>query len=156
MHSKLDAASKASHAGASVVIAQATRAQVIRDIVSGADVGTLVPRRIPLRARQHWIAYTLRPRGTVLIDAGAEKAISGGKSSLLPVGVVGVRGEFNVGDAVRLVGLGGNEIGRGLTRLGALDVSRAAGKQLAELELSFGGDASDIVVVHKDDLVIAG
>jgi glutamate 5-kinase len=156
IQSKLDAAYKASHAGASVVIAQASRPSVIRDIVSGGDVGTLIPRRTPLRARQHWIAYTLRPRGTVLIDAGAEKALSGGKSSLLPVGVVGVRGEFNAGDAVRLVGLGGNEIGRGLTRLGALDVSRAAGKQLAELELAFGGDAKELVVVHKDDLVLAG
>jgi len=63
--------------------------------------------------------------------------------------------EFNAGDAVKLVGAGGNEIGRGLTRLGALDVSRAAGKQAAELELLFGGDAKELVIVHKDDLVLA-
>jgi glutamate 5-kinase len=56
---------------------------------------------------------------------------------------------------VKLVGAAGNEIGRGLTRLGALDVSRAAGKQLAELELAFGDDANELVVVHKDDLVLA-
>ena len=155
IHSKLDAANKACHSGTSVVIASASRANVIADIVSGADVGTLVPRRTALRARQHWIAYTLRPRGTVLVDAGAEKALSGGKSSLLPVGVLGVRGEFNAGDAVKLVGASGNEIGRGLTRLGALDVSRAAGKQAAELELAFGGDAKELVIVHKDDLVLA-
>ncbi len=156
IQSKLDAANKACHSGASVVIAAASRPGVIRDILSGLDVGTLVPRRAALRARHHWIAYTLRPRGTVLVDAGAEKALRGGKSSLLPVGVVGVRGEFNVGDAVRLVGPGGDEIGRGLTRLGALDVSRAAGKQLDELELAFGGNAKELVVVHKDDLVVAG
>ncbi|HXK19409.1 MAG TPA: glutamate 5-kinase, partial [Polyangiaceae bacterium] len=155
MQSKLDAANKACHSGASVVIAPASRPHVIRDIVSGADVGTLVPRRTALRARQHWIAYTLRPRGTVLVDAGAEKALRGGKSSLLPVGVLGVRGEFNVGDAVKLVGATGNEIGRGLTRLGALDVSRAAGKQATELELAFGGNAKELVIVHKDDLVLA-
>jgi glutamate 5-kinase len=155
IQSKLDAANKVCHSGASVVIAAASRANVIRDIVSGADVGTLVPRRSPLKARQHWIAYTLRPRGTVLVDSGAEKALRGGKSSLLPVGVLGVRGEFNVGDAVRLVGASGGEIGRGLTRLGALDVSRAAGKQLPELQLAFGGDAKELVVVHKDDLVLS-
>ncbi len=154
--SKLDAAYKACHSGASVVIAHASRPSVIKDILMGDDVGTLVPRRAALRARHHWIAYTLRPRGTVLVDAGAEKALQGGKSSLLPVGVVGVRGEFNAGDAVRLVGLSGNEIGRGLTRLGALDVSRAAGKQLAELSLAFGEGAKELVVVHKDDLVVAG
>jgi glutamate 5-kinase len=156
IQSKLDAANKACHSGASVVIAAASRPGVIRDIVSGLDVGTLVPRRAALGARHHWIAYTLRPRGTVLVDAGAEKALRGGKSSLLPVGVVGVRGEFNVGDAVRLVGPNGEEIGRGLTRLGALDVSRAAGKRLEELELAFGGNAKELVVVHKDDLVLAG
>lgn len=155
IQSKLDAAYKASHSGASVVIADAARPSVIRDVLAGADVGTLVPRRAPLRARHHWIAYTLRPRGTVLVDAGAEKALRGGKSSLLPIGVLGVRGEFNAGDAVRLVGPAGDEIGRGLTRLGALDVSRAAGKALAELELAFGVNAKEIVVVHKDDLVIA-
>src|SRR6185503_9976565 len=155
IHSKLDAANKACHSGASVVIASAARPNVIRDIVAGADVGTLVPRRAALRARQHWIAYTLRPRGTVLIDAGAEKALRGGKSSLLPVGVVGIRGEFNVGDAVKLVGPSGNEIGRGLTRLGALDVARAAGKPLSDLELAFPGDAKELVVVHKDDLVLS-
>jgi glutamate 5-kinase len=114
-----------------------------------------VPRRSALRARQHWIAYTLRPRGTVLVDAGAEKALQAGKSSLLPVGVVGIRGEFNAGDAVKLVGMGGNEIGRGLTRLGALDLSRAAGKALAELELAFGTNAKELVVVHKDDFVLS-
>ncbi len=157
IHSKLDAAHKACHSGASVVIAAASRPDVLKDILAGADVGTLVPRRSPLKARQHWIAYTLRPRGTVLIDAGAEKALSAGKSSLLPVGVAGVRGEFNAGDAVRLVGLSGNEIGRGLTRLGALDVSRAAGKQQEELALLFGGgaDAKELLVVHKDDLVLS-
>lgn len=156
IHSKLNAAYKASHSGASVVIASASRPSVIRDVVSGADVGTLVPRRTALRARHHWIAYTLRPRGTVLVDSGAEKALRGGKSSLLPVGVLGARGEFNAGDAVRLVGPTGAEIGRGLTRLGALDVCRAAGKQAAELALTFGGDTKELVVVHKDDLVLAG
>jgi glutamate 5-kinase len=155
IHSKLDAANKACHSGASVVIAAASQPNVIRDIVAGADVGTLVPRRAALRARQHWIAYTLRPRGTVLVDVGAEKALRGGKSGLLPVGVLGVRGEFNAGDAVKLVTIDGREIGRGLSRLGALDVSRAAGKQLTELELSFGGDAAELVVVHKDDLVLS-
>jgi glutamate 5-kinase len=153
--SKLDAANKACHSGASVVIAQASRPNVIRDIVAGGDVGTLVARRTPLRARQHWIAYTLRPRGAVLVDSGAEKALRGGKSSLLPVGVLGVRGEFNVGDAVKLIGPNGNEIGRGLTRLGALDVSRVAGKPLPELSLTFPDNAKDLVVVHKDDLVLS-
>jgi glutamate 5-kinase len=155
MTSKLDAATKASRAGASVVIAPALRSDVITDVVAGKDVGTLVlPHPVTLRARQHWIMYTLRPRGDVLLDDGAARALSVGKSSLLPVGVLGVRGEFHAGDAVRLVTASGNEIGRGLSRLSSIDVARAARKKGPDLDMVFGRDVGDQVVVHKDDLVV--
>jgi glutamate 5-kinase len=155
MESKLDAARKACRAGASVVIAPASRPTVLTEILRGDDVGTLFPAGAEaLRARKHWIAYTLRPRGTLLLDAGAVAAIRGGKSSLLPIGVLGLRGQFNPGDSVRIVSLDGDEVGRGLTRLGALDLARAAGKKGKDLELLFGAGATDLVVVHKDDLVI--
>jgi glutamate 5-kinase len=155
MSSKLDAARKASRAGASVVIAQAAREDVIVDVVAGKDVGTLIlPHPTTLRARQHWIMYTLRPRGDVLVDDGAAKALSVGKSSLLPVGVLGVRGDFRVGDAVRLVTAGGDEIGRGLARLSSLEVARAARKKGEELDAVFGRSSRDEVVVHRDDLVV--
>jgi len=155
MASKLDAANKARRSGASVVIAP-SRPGVIRDLMAGSDVGTLFPRLgEPLRARKHWIAYTLRPRGTLILDAGAVQALKSGKSSLLPVGVVGVRGEFHPGDSVSLVAADGAEVGRGLTRLGALDVARAAGKRGADLDLLFGDEGATLVVVHRDDLVLA-
>lgn len=154
IHSKIDAARKACRSGATVVIAPATRDGVLRDIFAGADVGTLFPRTgNALRARKHWIAFTLRPRGAVLLDDGAARAVLAGKSSLLPVGVLGVRGQFNPGDSVRLLGRDGTEVGRGLTRLGALDIARAAGKKGHELEDLFGTNGADLVVVHKDDLV---
>jgi glutamate 5-kinase len=155
MASKVDAARKASRSGASVVIAPATRANVITEILAGDDVGTLFPPLgEPLRARKHWIAFTLRPCGTLLLDEGAAKAIKSGKNSLLPVGVLGVRGQFNPGDAVRLVGIDGTELGRGLTRVGALDAARSAGRKGEELDQLFGTSAKDLVVVHKDDLVV--
>lgn len=66
----------------------------------------------------------------------------------------GVCGEFNPGDAVRLVGPDGAEVGRGLTRLGVLDAARSAGKRGEQLEHLFG--VEDVVVVHKDDLVVVG
>lgn len=155
MTSKLDAARKASRAGASVVIAPALRTDVITDVIAGKDVGTLVlPHPTTLRARQHWIMYTLRPRGEVLLDEGAARALSVGKSSLLPVGVLGVRGDFHAGDAVRLVTAAGTEVGRGLSRLSSVDVARAARKKGADLDEVFGRDCGDQVVVHKDDLVV--
>ena len=156
MASKVDAARKATRSGAQVVIAPATRPNVLNEIVAGEDVGTLFPRvGLPLKARKHWIAFTLRPKGTLFLDAGAVRIMREGKSSLLPVGVVGVSGEFNAGDAVRLVGLDGTEVARGLTRLGTADVARAAGRKGEALQASFGDTASELVIVHKDDLVLS-
>jgi glutamate 5-kinase len=155
MASKLDAARKASRSGASVVIAPAGSENVLAEVLDGKDIGTLFPCvGPPLKARKHWIMFTLRPRGALLLDDGAVQVMRGGKASLLPIGVLGVRGQFNPGDSVRLVAPDGSEVGRGLTRLGALDVARAAGKKGGELELLFGAGGADLVIVHKDDLVI--
>jgi glutamate 5-kinase len=154
MASKVNAARKGARSGASVVIASARKPMTITQVLSGADIGTLIPvSPRALRARKHWIAYTLRPKGTVLLDAGAVKVVSGGKSSLLPVGVLGVRGDFHAGDAVSLVDSEGREIGRGLARLGSAEVARSAGKKGESLEQLFGDRAKDMLVVHKDDLV---
>lgn len=156
IQSKVDAARKAARSGAAVVIASAREPDVLLRALDGKDVGTFVaPHASALRARQHWIAFTLRPRGTVVIDAGAAAALRAGRSSLLPVGVVGVRGQFSPGDAVLLVDPRGVEVARGLTRLGAMDVARSAGKKRADLGRLFGGAAADWLVVHKDDLVVA-
>ncbi len=155
IQSKMDAAWKATRAGAAAVIAPASQPGVLRSLLAGADLGTLfAPAGSSLRARKHWIAYTLRPRGTILLDRGAAQAVRGGRSSLLPVGVLGVRGLFGPGDAVRLLDVEGQELGRGLTRLGSLDVARAAGVPRGGLRPLFGTD--DVVVVHRDDLVLAG
>ncbi len=155
MASKLDAAHKATMSGATVVIASALRERVLGDVLAGKDVGTLFPARgDALRARKHWIAFTLKPRGAILVDEGAARAVTTGTNSLLPVGVAGIRGQFHAGDSVQICGPDGREIGRGLSRLGAMDVARAAGKKGAELEMLFGTQGRDVVIVHKDDLVL--
>ncbi|MBX3185197.1 MAG: glutamate 5-kinase [Polyangiaceae bacterium] len=159
--SKVDAARKASRTGAWVVIASASEPDVIPRLLAGDDVGTLVhPKEGALRARQHWIAYTLRPRGAVVVDHGAAEVLLAGKSSLLPVGVLGVRGAFNAGDAVLVVDPNGQEVGRGLAHLGAMEVARIAGRRRSDLELLFGHShgghgGRELVVVHRDDLVLS-
>lgn len=153
--SKIDAAMKASRAGATVVVAPASRAGVVMDVLAGRDVGTLFPRHdVALRARHHWIMYTLRPQGEVLLDEGAARAVGTGRTSLLPVGVLGVRGHFRPGDAIRLVTPDGKEVGRGLARLGSADVALAAGKKGEALAALLGEAAAGAVVVHRDDLVV--
>jgi glutamate 5-kinase len=142
-------------AGASVVVADARQPGTIGKILAGDDVGTLfVPYAQRIQARKHWIAFTLRPRGAILLDRGAVDAVVERGTSVLPVGVLGVRGEFGPGDAVTLVAPDGREIGRGLARLGASEAAAIAGKKGEDLATLRGSD-EDIVVVHRDDLVLA-
>jgi glutamate 5-kinase len=154
MESKLEAARRAALRGLPVVIADARDASVLEQVMSGADVGTLVmPKGSPLASRKHWIAYTLKPRGSVLVDAGAAHAMRARQSSLLPIGVVGVRGDFAQGDPVSIVGPDGSEVARGLTRYAMPDVARLAGARATEIEARLGHYAGD-AVVHRDDLVV--
>jgi len=152
--SKVEAARKACRSGAHAVVAQAHAPHILQRIVDGEDVGTLFePRGNALKARKHWIAFTLRPRGAIVVDPGAMLALQSGKKSLLPIGVLGVRGQFDPGDAVRVIGPGGEDIARGLSRLSSLEVARIAGA-LRDAQVPLDpADAPD-VVVHKDDLVL--
>ncbi len=150
MASKVEAARRATLIGADVVVADARAPGVVDLILRGDDVGTVFvasPRK--LSARRYWIAFTLRPRGTIVLDAGAAEAVRSKGRSILPVGIVGVRGDFRAGDAVRIVNHDGKEIGRGLARAGVLDAARLAGKAPDSEEK---GDAE--VLVHRDDLAV--
>jgi glutamate 5-kinase len=144
MASKVEAARRATLAGAHAVIANAREADVLYKIASGEDVGTLfVPSGQRLNARRYWIAFTLRPRGDVVVDRGAAEAVRSKNKSVLTVGILGVRGDFRAGDAVRVLGPEGVEVGRGLARYDANDTARIAGKRV-----------DDAVVVHRDELVV--
>ncbi|MBX3247022.1 MAG: glutamate 5-kinase [Myxococcales bacterium] len=157
MASKVEAARRATLRGVPVLIASVERpdgADTLTRIVAGDDVGTLfLPQGARLPSRKHWIAYTLRPRGEILVDAGAEAALKSGKASLLPAGVIGVRGDFEPGDAVRVLTVAGTELARGLARYATLDVARLAGAKREHVEARLGRPGSG-VIVHRDDLVL--
>ena len=149
MRSKLEAAHRATLAGADVVIAAAHTPQVIQRVLAGEDIGTLLPGRgRRLRTRKHWIAYTLRPNGAAIVDAGAAQAISEEGRSVLCVGVLGIRGDFEVGDAITIADANGNTLARGLTRLSASDAARLASQR------DHGARAP--ILIHRDDLVVLG
>ncbi|MDB4985370.1 MAG: Glutamate 5-kinase [Myxococcaceae bacterium] len=154
MESKLDAAHRASRGGLPVVIADARSPTILEDVLAGRDVGTLVlPDGSPLASRKHWIAYALKPRGSILIDAGAVRALVERQSSLLPAGVVGVTGDFAQGEAVSVLAPDGSEVARGLSRYGKHEVLRLAGARATEIIERIGHYAGD-AVVHRDDLVL--
>jgi glutamate 5-kinase len=150
MASKIEAARRATLAGANVVVADARAEGIVEAVLAGEDVGTLfVAAAKRLTAKKHWIAFTLRPRGEVVLDRGAADAVRAKGCSVLPVGVLGVRGDFRAGDAVRVLDPDGHEIGRGLARYPAVEAVIVAGKPGTELQ-----DAEHAVLVHRDELVV--
>lgn len=154
MGSKLEAARRAARRGVPVAIADARDPAVLARVLGGEDVGTLVaPQGARLAARKHWIAYTLRPRGDLVLDEGAAEAIRHGGRSLLPAGIVGVRGHFAPGDLVVLRDPAGAEVARGLTRYGTEDAAKLAGARTGEIQSRLGYHGGD-EVVHRDDLVV--
>ena len=154
MKSKLDASRRATKHGVPVVIANADERQLLASLLRGEDVGTLVlPHGAKLASRKHWIAYTLKPKGDILLDRGAAEALAG-SASLLAAGVLAVRGDFDAGDLARLIGPDGHEIGRGLTRYDTSDVARLAGASGDGVAQRLGRSGSPIIV-HRDDLVLA-
>lgn len=154
MQSKVEAARRATLYGLPVAIGPAASAGFLDALMRGQDVGTLLlPHGSPLPSRKHWIAYTLKPRGRIVVDAGARRALEKRNSSLLPAGVVSVTGSFNVGDAVSIVSEDGTELARGLARYGAADVKLLAGGHSQQILERIGSHAGD-EIVHRDDIVL--
>jgi glutamate 5-kinase len=155
MASKLAAAAKAAAAGIPTVIADGAHAGVLAAVFdAGVEIGTLVlPDGDRLGRRKHWIAYTLKPAGTLHVDEGAERALARGGRSLLPSGVASVEGGFGVGDCVRCVGPSGREFARGLVNYTAAEMEKIKGVHTREIEQLLGYKGSD-EVIHRDDLTL--
>jgi glutamate 5-kinase len=154
MVSKVQAARIAGRSGVPTVVAEGRRPDVVRAVLGGADLGTLfLPSDERLASRKHWIAYGLRPAGTLVVDAGARAALVDKRKSLLPSGIRAVTGAFAAGDAVSVVGEDGRELARGLASYAADEVERIRGRHSAEIELVLGYKNLD-EVIHRDDLVV--
>jgi glutamate 5-kinase len=152
MASKVEAARRATLAGANVVVADARDPNALDDVLAGKDVGTLfVAANERLNAKKYWIAFTLRPRGDLILDAGAARVVRAKGKSVLSVGVLGVRGDFRAGDAVRLLDPEGREIARGLARCSVGDAARVAGRRREELSEELTELAT---LVHAGELVV--
>ena len=158
MITKLEAAQKAALSGAATVIANGRKRNTLMRIAAGEAEGTLFlagPPETRLGSRKHWLAFTARPRGDLLIDEGAATALRERGRSLLPAGVSGVRGEFGIGDVVRCVDPGGREVARGLVAYSAAEVARICGLPTRQI-VPVLGYSNGSEVIHRDDLVVVG
>ncbi len=155
MSSKLRAAEIATGAGEAVVIANGNRPNVLADIISGREVGTLfVPGKgRKMSARKRWIGFGARAKGKLYLDAGAAEALSKHGKSLLPSGIKRVEGNFSRGDIVTLVNADGSELGRGLANYDAEATTRIKGCKTSEIA-SMLGTRPYREVVHRDNMVI--
>lgn len=156
MRSKLEAVCNATGAGIETVIAGGRVENVLTDLCGGRKAGTrFAPLAVKMRARKRWIAYGTRPRGEIMIDAGAVRALVEKKRSLLPSGVTGFSGKFKQGDIVDILGPEGSRVARGLTNYTSVEISKIKGKRTDRIEKELGYKDYD-EVVHRDNLVLSG
>ncbi|MGA7619802.1 PUA domain-containing protein, partial [Candidatus Binatus sp.] len=118
------------------------------------EAGTLImPAGVRLKSRKHWIAFALRPAGSIAVDKGAADALCNRGRSLLPSGVREVRGDFGGGDCVSLLDPDGVEFGRGLVNYPASDVLKVAGRRSTEIPALLGYKVAD-EIIHRDNFVL--
>ncbi|WP_336407815.1 glutamate 5-kinase [Gallaecimonas kandeliae] len=156
MATKLQAADLARRAGTAVVIASGHAPDVITRLAAGERVGTrFAPLEDALVSRKQWILAGPPPAGSLALDLGAVKALVDKGASLLPKGIVAVKGDFERGDAVSLLGPDGAKLGVGLARYNAAELKAIAGVHSDAISMALGFDRGD-VAVHRDDLVLLG
>jgi glutamate 5-kinase len=153
MITKLMAGRIAAGAGCRMAIASGRRPHPLRALDDGAARATwFAPTAAPRSAWKSFVAGGLAPSGSLMIDAGALRALAAG-ASLLPAGVRAVSGAFARGDAVRVLAPDGAEVARGLANYAAADAQRIAGKRSTEIEAILGWRGRD-EMIHRDDLVL--
>ena len=154
MATKVAAAKKAAKNGVPTIIAPGKRCGVIAAAMAGEEVGTLfLPEEDGLNRRKHWIAYTLKPTGKIVVDDGARDVLLRKGKSLLPSGVLKVEGRFERGAGVRICGADDQEFARGLSDYSSADIGRLAGHKSSDIDEILGYHYSD-VIVHRDNLVV--
>ncbi|MFC1854989.1 glutamate 5-kinase [Thermodesulfobacteriota bacterium] len=154
MITKLQAVKKTAHHGAATIIANGNKDNILRDIFDGEDVGTLFLQSTNrLKGRKHWIAYTLKPQGSIMIDDGGVQAIADANKSLLPSGIKSVEGKFTAGSSVSLVNLSGEEFARGLVNYNSDELQQIMGLKTKDITKTLGYKYFD-EVIHRDDLIV--
>lgn len=154
MATKLSAAKKAMKSGvASIVFAGRQQGNLTR-VMDGEVVGTLfLPSGESLNRRKHWIAYNLRPAGTLHVDAGAREVLAKHGKSLLPSGIANVEGRFARGACVKIVAPDGVEFARGIVDYSSQEIELISRHKSSEIEKILGFRYGDDVI-HRDNLVL--
>jgi glutamate 5-kinase len=153
MMTKVQAARLATESGVTVLVACGTTDNVLVRSVTGESVGTRFPsNRTRVESRKRWILAGLAGKAAAHIDAGAVTALGRGRS-LLPAGLVNVKGPFDRGDSVNIIGPEGKAVGCGVANYSAADLERIRGCRSAEITTILGYNFGD-EIIHRNNLVM--
>lgn len=158
MLTKIRAGRLAAMGGCPTVIVSGAIDEVITRVVSGEAVGTLLTtnEHDKIIARKQWIAAHLRMSGTLIVDAGAARAVIEHNKSLLPVGVVEVRGDFDEGDVVEIIHQDtGERLAIGQVNFSSTDACRVARERTEQFDRILGNKEERVVMVHRDNLALS-
>ena len=154
MVTKLSAARTATHGGSDVIVANGQAEDALVRVVSGEKMGTLFPSvSNPLESRKRWILSNLGDESAIVVDAGAMKALQRSGRSLLPAGVSDVRGLFERGETVNVVGPGGERLAAGTANYGSEELRRIQGLHSDRIREKLGYAYGE-EVIHRDNLVL--
>ncbi len=156
MRSKIMAAKIATLSGMGVIIASGKDFSVLRRICAGEEIGTFFyPEEHTLRSKKRWIAFGMIPKGKLVIDDGAKKALYKRKS-LLPAGIKAVYGGFEVGDCVEVMSEGQELVAKGIVNYSSEELQRIIGLHTKNVEMVLGEKDYEEEVIHIDNLVLLG
>tara|TARA_Y100000590_G_scaffold326254_1_gene370274 strand:- start:4783 stop:5889 length:1107 start_codon:yes stop_codon:yes gene_type:complete len=151
MKTKIEAAKICQLSGCYMIIANGNYTNPIKKILENEKCTLFVPRISKLDARKQWIIGSVAPKGEVIIDQGAAKAINNGKS-LLPAGVKKIKGVFEKGDHILVKDQNNTECARGITSFSSFEVEKIKGSHSREIKNILGYSSRE-EIIHKDDLV---
>jgi glutamate 5-kinase len=124
----------------------------LKRLEDGARASWFAPESNPKKARSQWIAGALKPSGSLIIDTGAARALTQGKS-LLAAGVTRLSGDFSKGDAVSICNEAGSELARGLIAYDAADAAQILGLKSSDISAKLGYN-NGAALIHRDNLVM--
>ena len=150
MKTKIDAAKICQLSGCYMVIANGNHKNPIKKILESNKCTWFLPRISKLDARKQWIIGSVAPKGEVIIDQGAVKALNNGKS-LLPAGIKKINGSFEKGDHILVKDQNDNECARGLTSFSSIEIEKIKGSHSSKIKNILGYSSRE-EVIHKDDL----
>jgi glutamate 5-kinase len=153
MRTKIEAAEKATARGINSIVFNGKRRECFEYLLAGKVCGTIFTRReTPLNAKKHWLLHTLKSKGDIIIDNGACSALVDKGASLLPSGILSIKGRFKQGNAVT-IRTEHEVVAKGIVQYDAIDLENIKGKKSSAIKELLGFILTD-EVVHRDDMVL--